>query len=382
MEPPISAISPLLLPSSPHGLQLTETTHWAVQMVLQLNHQISLSRLHQMGLLPIRIQPQRLPYQSVIQTYNATTYKLCNADDNASNGDIFYDNGTVNGGLTFMVPLTKEGPNYFFDDGDDGVEYEKESGFDAYARYIHYGVQSMDGYFHNSSYKGHRGEYFRAVYGYTPGHIKSENVSIAHLRTYLTIAADREDDITIAPTFILFMMGHFWFQAANDTVPLGYHAAVNDLDSAALYDWGFAILAFLYHGLDTAVTTGGAITGFSQLLPYWFYEYCRFGHPIVKEEVKYPAYPRLKVRERGNRRKTIDQATNLFILGRYHVDHRTAEAITWDPWLDYAMSKTEDVLTAKLISHKRVPLQIQNGNYKYYLRDRCWRQLEGEACIP
>ncbi|KAF6163062.1 hypothetical protein GIB67_001390 [Kingdonia uniflora] len=41
----------------------------------------------------------------------------------------------------------------------------------------------------------------------------------------------------------------------------------------------------MYHGLDTVVMTGGAITGFVQLLPYWFYEYCGAGHPIVKEEV-------------------------------------------------------------------------------------------------
>ncbi|KAF6171305.1 hypothetical protein GIB67_036973 [Kingdonia uniflora] len=46
-----------------------------------------------------------------------------------------------------------------------------------------------------------------------------------------------------------------------------YLAAVNDLDSAAQYGWGSAILASLYHGLDTAVTTEGAITGFVQLLP-------------------------------------------------------------------------------------------------------------------
>ncbi|KAF6170535.1 hypothetical protein GIB67_031943 [Kingdonia uniflora] len=87
-------------------------------------------------------------------------------------------------------------------------------------------------------------------------HIKSLNVSIAHLRTYLTVAADREDDIIIARAFILFMMRYLWFQTANDTVPLGYLAAVADLDSAAQYDWGFVIIAFLYHSLDTAVTTG------------------------------------------------------------------------------------------------------------------------------
>ncbi|KAF6160432.1 hypothetical protein GIB67_019201 [Kingdonia uniflora] len=96
--------------------------------------------------------------------------------------------------------------------------------------------------------------------------IKSRDVSILDLRTYLTITGDQEDDITIARAFILFMMGHLWLQTANNTVPLGYHAAVADLDEAAKYDWGSAILASLYHGLDTVVTTGGSIIGFSQLL--------------------------------------------------------------------------------------------------------------------
>ncbi|KAF6154611.1 hypothetical protein GIB67_023402 [Kingdonia uniflora] len=48
-------------------------------------------------------------------------------------------------------------------------------------------------------------------------------------------------------------------------------------------------------------------------LTYWFYEYCRVGHPIVKEEVK------------------------------YHIDHRTVETITWEPWFDSAVSETDDV---------------------------------------
>ncbi|KAF6160109.1 hypothetical protein GIB67_018889 [Kingdonia uniflora] len=80
-------------------------------------------------------------------------------------------------------------------------------------------------------------------------HIKSENASIAHLRTYLTVEANREDDITIARAFILFMMGYLWFHTANDT--------------------------------------------------YWFYEYCGVGHPIVKEkvtgEVRIPLDPPLSM---------------------------------------------------------------------------------------
>ncbi|KAF6135530.1 hypothetical protein GIB67_015383 [Kingdonia uniflora] len=213
-------------------------------------------------------------------------------------------------------------------------------------------------------------------------HIKSRNVNLSHLRTYLTIDADREDDITIVRVFILFMMGHLWFQTADDSVLLGYLAAMTDLDEAAQYDWGYNILASLYHGLDTAVTTGGTITRFSQLLTYWFYEYCGVGHPIVKEEVKFSAYPRLRAWKRGNKKKTNDQAYNFFMLGRYHIDHHIIETITWEPWLEFAVSEIEDVLTANLLSRKRMPLQVPNGNCEYYLGDRCWRQLTGEARIP
>ncbi|KAF6138762.1 hypothetical protein GIB67_040894 [Kingdonia uniflora] len=84
----------------------------------------------------------------------------------------------------------------------------------------------------------------------------------------------------------------------------------------------------------------------SILQKYWFYKYYGVRHSIVKEEVKYSAYQRLRASERGNRRKTNDQATNLLILGRYHFDHHTVKTITWEPWLDSAVSETEDVLTA------------------------------------
>ncbi|KAF6157104.1 hypothetical protein GIB67_041565 [Kingdonia uniflora] len=75
--------------------------------------------------------------------------------------------------------------------------------------------------------------------------IKSGIISISYLRTYLTITGDREDDITIAHIFILFMMGYLWFQTANDTIPLEYLAAVADLDETAEYDRGSTILVSL-----------------------------------------------------------------------------------------------------------------------------------------
>ncbi|KAF6134720.1 hypothetical protein GIB67_002121 [Kingdonia uniflora] len=150
---------------------------------------------------------------------------------------------------------------------------------------------------------------------------KSGNDNILHLRTYLTITDDREDDITIVRAFILLMMGHLWFQMANDTVPLRYLAAVIDLDESAEYDWGSAILVSMYHGLDTAVTTGGTIIRFSQLLEYWFYEYYGVGHPIVNEALKITSYPCLNAWKKGNKKKTNYQTINLFTLCIYLIDH-------------------------------------------------------------
>ncbi|KAF6142728.1 hypothetical protein GIB67_018439 [Kingdonia uniflora] len=115
---------------------------------------------------------------------------------------------------------------------------------------------------------------------------------------------------------------------------------------------------------------------------YWFYEYCGVGHPIVKEDVKFSAYPLLRTWERKNRKKTNDQADNLFMLGRYYTDHRTIETITCRPWLESEVSELDDVRRTLFLSNTRMPLQVPNGNYKYYLGDRCWRQLTDTAGIP
>ncbi|KAF6165102.1 hypothetical protein GIB67_000686, partial [Kingdonia uniflora] len=49
--------------------------------------------------------------------------------------------------------------------------------------------------------------------------------------------------------------------------------------------------------------------------------------------------------------------------------------------VQFCMSETENVLNTKLISCKRIPLQVPNENWEYYLGDRCWRQVTGEVRI-
>lgn len=62
--------------------------------------------------------------QTVIQTYNLTTYQACSTDDASDNDTFQYGGGSEHFGeaLSVAVPLTLEGPNYFFSDADDGAQ--------------------------------------------------------------------------------------------------------------------------------------------------------------------------------------------------------------------------------------------------------------------
>lgn len=61
---------------------------------------------------------------SVVQTYNATTYKSCSIDDALeTDTDIWSSSdGPDSNDATINVPLVKEGPNYFFSSDYDGEQ--------------------------------------------------------------------------------------------------------------------------------------------------------------------------------------------------------------------------------------------------------------------
>ncbi|KAI7733794.1 hypothetical protein M8C21_012545 [Ambrosia artemisiifolia] len=62
--------------------------------------------------------------QTVILTYNETTYRSCSIDNSSDTDTFSYSQGNQEFGqpLTVAVPLTIEGPNYFFSDASDGVQ--------------------------------------------------------------------------------------------------------------------------------------------------------------------------------------------------------------------------------------------------------------------
>ncbi|KAH7849337.1 hypothetical protein Vadar_016490 [Vaccinium darrowii] len=71
--------------------------------------------------------------ETVIQTYNKTTYQSCSTVDALINSDTFqyHAGGDLFGSLeTIVGPLTIQGPNYFFSDADDGVQCEHGMAFE------------------------------------------------------------------------------------------------------------------------------------------------------------------------------------------------------------------------------------------------------------
>lgn len=75
--------------------------------------------------------------QSVIQTYNETTYKNCSIDYSEDDDTFSFTSGNneFNKSLTIAVPLTINGTNYYFSDSDDGVQCERGMAFEIDVKY-------------------------------------------------------------------------------------------------------------------------------------------------------------------------------------------------------------------------------------------------------
>ncbi|KAJ6344289.1 hypothetical protein OIU76_005915 [Salix suchowensis] len=70
--------------------------------------------------------------QTVIHTYNLTTFRNCSIDDSSSNDTFVYNGGNTvfDQALTIIVPLTIQGPNYFFSDASDGIQCQHGLAFE------------------------------------------------------------------------------------------------------------------------------------------------------------------------------------------------------------------------------------------------------------
>lgn len=69
--------------------------------------------------------------QTVVLTYNETTFRSCSIDNSSDTDTLIYDKGNQEFGqpLTVEVPLTIEGANYFFSSASDGIQCENGMAF-------------------------------------------------------------------------------------------------------------------------------------------------------------------------------------------------------------------------------------------------------------
>ncbi|XP_050386104.1 cucumber peeling cupredoxin-like [Argentina anserina] len=66
--------------------------------------------------------------QTVIDTQNATAYRICTADDTSDEGTFVWGDNSL-GKKTIVVPLVTEGANYYFSGNGDGEQCQQGMAF-------------------------------------------------------------------------------------------------------------------------------------------------------------------------------------------------------------------------------------------------------------
>ncbi|KAJ9563655.1 hypothetical protein OSB04_008815 [Centaurea solstitialis] len=110
---------------------------WAANQTFDLGDYLSKSRSkiaknrHRFQFILLSIIISDEPNQTVVLTYNETTFRSCSIDNSSDTDTLIYDKGSQEFGrpLTVEVPLTMEGSNYFFSNAGDGVPCENGMAF-------------------------------------------------------------------------------------------------------------------------------------------------------------------------------------------------------------------------------------------------------------
>ncbi|KAF5177600.1 hypothetical protein FRX31_032813, partial [Thalictrum thalictroides] len=221
------------------------------------------------------------------------------------------------------------------------------------------------------------------------GHLKQRNV-----RTYSL------SDNTILEhvrAFLFYYIGQCFFKGGDSFIRLGWLRGLIDLDVMYEYDWGGAVLAHLYLGLDLAVRSrkGGSLTGFVVILPYWWYEYLNTMMPI-RNNKDHDIVPRIRGWGREHRNRRVSEVDHNVGLARQQIELRGSEGMIWHPWKDAAIfrvppesvQETRGRVTSNAchssreLTKTRMVLMGPSGWHAWYLGDRCWRQWNDSPLIP
>ncbi|KAF6163085.1 hypothetical protein GIB67_001413 [Kingdonia uniflora] len=167
--------------------------------------------------------------------------------------------------------------------------------------------------------------------------IHSSAVKLKHLKTYKQYQGNPAYDEVCARAFLLYLIGVLFFNNSMSTVRLGYLAALTDLR----------------------------------------------GHPLlVPGEDKDGTWPRLGRWVHMNKLRVANQTHHNLGNARLQIELRTLENIEWQPWRGSKYIGLPLIQRAEAFSRKRVLLHNPSYGPKWYLGDRCWRQMTGTESVP
>ncbi|KAF9624293.1 hypothetical protein IFM89_009201 [Coptis chinensis] len=196
------------------------------------------------------------------------------------------------------------------------------------------------------------------------------------------------------------MVGQAFLKTGTSSIRLSLVTDLLDRSVMKDIDFGGAIYAYLFRGMDEAVRTKsskGQILGFSIILQYWWFEYARTLNPIQDPLYNGDEVPRIKAWGKNRVEKHYGTVRHSIHLSRQQIEMATANKIVWTPWItscimvrerdsfaeDGSMQNYWDVCHHALDLSRRRVVFISPGPLKaWYLGDRAWRQLTGEVAIP
>ena len=107
---------------------------------------------------------------------------------------------------------------------------------------------------------------------------KANGLPVKFVKEYLTndTIVSNTDPYIIARVFYFYVIGYVFFPNGAHYIPFGALSLVEDIHNIGKYDWGSAILARVYYGLDVVVSVAGQKRAKSVDYFWQFIEVCKY----------------------------------------------------------------------------------------------------------
>jgi hypothetical protein len=175
---------------------------------------------------------------------------------------------------------------------------------------------------------------------------------------------------------VLLLLASF-FPTENSKHPIDMVSVVEDLDELSTYDWGSFTFSSFLRGMRIRVSRPiGSLTGPTQFLTFWFWEYANVGRPRLNSSSRY-AFPRASQWHDAR----FDGASNTFLGLRSSLDGLTVSGIDWNPYSSFPGPDLGAYERAWYLSQTRICFSGLT-TWELYMGERCSRQIMGAFQAP